>query len=287
MINRNKLRERREKMKQKEYLVTGATGKTGRRVVSQLRERGASVRAASRSSATRFDWQDPSSWQAALAGTEGVYLVVPDDPELIKSFVWAMENADVAKVVLLSARAVGKEHVFAQAMLAAEQAVKQSSLDWTILRPNNFMQNFDEDLWQPAIKAGRLGLPTAGLPEPFIDTEDIAAVAATALLEDGHGSRTYELSGREAITWAEATEAMAEAAGHPVDFEELSPEAYLQEVAEEGYDSDSIAVVDSLFAALRTGKSAPVSTAVQVILGREPISFRDFARKAAAAGAWS
>ncbi len=68
-------------------LVLGATGKTGRRVAARLRLRGTAVRAASRSTATPFDWADPAGWDRALQGVAAVYIVPPAVPGPVHEFV--------------------------------------------------------------------------------------------------------------------------------------------------------------------------------------------------------
>ena len=161
------------RMEKKEYLVLGATGKTGRRVVNQLRERGEVVRAA-RSPEVPFDWNDPQTWQPALEGVYGVYMITQDELGPEKAFIAAAEKAGVRRVVLLSARGVGKGYLFEPSMLAAEEALKQSSLSWTILHPTNFSQNFSEDTWLSSVQSGRLAFAIGDVPEAFINAEDIA-----------------------------------------------------------------------------------------------------------------
>ncbi|MDT0407007.1 SDR family oxidoreductase, partial [Streptomyces edwardsiae] len=149
-------------------LVLGATGKTGRRVVDRLRASSpVTVRAASRSGEVRFDWTLPGTWEPALAGAEAVYLVAPEDPSPVAEFVKQAVASGVRRFVALSGRgidhAVGGD--FGQGMVAGEAAVRESGAAWTILRPNNFFQNFDEDLWLPPLRAGRLALPIGDTPE--------------------------------------------------------------------------------------------------------------------------
>ncbi|PZG44976.1 NAD(P)-dependent oxidoreductase [Spongiactinospora gelatinilytica] len=128
-----------------DILVLGATGKTGRRLVRLLRERDLPVRPASRSSAVRFDWSGPQTWEPATKGARAVYLVAPDDPAPIAGFVdQARRNGPVERFVVLSGR--GIEHVegdFGAGMATAERAVAASGAEWTVLRPNEFAQNFD------------------------------------------------------------------------------------------------------------------------------------------------
>ncbi|MHC4378055.1 MAG: SDR family oxidoreductase [Planctomycetota bacterium] len=124
-------------------LVLAASGKTGRRVADLLEERGLPVRRASRSSATRFDWDDESTWAPALEGVESAYVVftpdlaVPAAPPALTRFVETAKAAGVRRLVLLSGR--GEE-----AAQACEQIVAKSGLEWTVVRASWFMQNFSE-----------------------------------------------------------------------------------------------------------------------------------------------
>ena len=91
-------------------LVLGGTGKTGRRVVSRLEERGLPVRIGSRSSAPPFDWEAPGSWAPVLDGVGAVYityypdLAVPGATEAIQAFCARAMKTGVRRLVLLSGR---------------------------------------------------------------------------------------------------------------------------------------------------------------------------------------
>lgn len=271
-----------------EILVLGATGKTGRRLVRTLRAAGKPVRAASRSGEVLFDWSDQDTWQAALDGVSALYLVAPEDPTPVEIFVKQAAAAGVGRFVALSARGIEQlpPHSF-QGMAAAERAVRDSGAEWTIIRPNNFNQNFDEDLWCAPLRAGRLALPIGPVPEPFIDAQDIADVAAALLTSDGHHGQVYELSGPRALTFGAAVATMAGAAGRAIRYVELTPSEYRAELLAEGASEAVAAELDVLFAAMRTGHYAEPVDGVQRVLGREPVDFDDYATSAAAAGAWS
>ncbi|WP_328905215.1 NAD(P)H-binding protein [Streptomyces sp. NBC_00234] len=272
-----------------DILVLGATGKTGRRVVRHLRATGtAGVRAASRSGDVTFDWTLPATWRPALDGAAAVYLVSPEDPSPVEEFVAEAVNAGVRRFVALSGHGIeAAGDGFGQGMAAGEAAVRESGAEWTIIRPNNFFQNFDEDLWLAPLRAGRLALPIGAMPEPFVDAEDVAEVAAALLTRDGHAGRTYELTGPRALTFAEATETIARAAGRPIRYEELTPEAYRAELLGEGWPVAMVDLLDAMFAVHRGGHAAGLGDGVQQVLGREPGDLDPWARRIAAGGAWA
>ncbi|MBA9004355.1 NAD(P)H-binding protein [Thermomonospora cellulosilytica] len=274
-------------MTKKEILVLAATGKTGRRVTARLRAAGETVRAASRSSETRFDWTDPATWDAALTGATAVYLVAPEEPGPVHEFVERAVKAGVRRFVALSGRGMDKVREGFEGMAAAEQAVRDSGVEWTIIRPNNFAQNFDEDLWREPLRSGRLALPIGDTPEPFVDVGDVAEVAAALLTGDGHAGNVYELSGPRGLTFAEAVEIIARAARRPIRFEELTPQQYRAELIAEGWPEEAADTLNVMFAHMREGHLAEPADGVRRVLGREPAAFEDYAARAAATGAWT
>ncbi|WKX71108.1 NAD(P)H-binding protein [Streptomyces sp. XD-27] len=280
-----------------DILILAATGKTGRRVVERLRTQGAAVRAASRSSEVTFDWTAPATWEPALAGATALYLVAPDDPDPVEDFVRLAVESGVRRIVALSGRGLDRigEDVgagtatFYTGMAAAERAVRGSGVEWTIIRPNNFNQNFDEDMWRQPLRDGRLALPIGATPEPFIDADDVAAVAAALLTRDGdrHLGEVYELSGPRGLSFGEAVGTIARAAGREIAYVELTPEEYEAELLAEGYPEVAAKAFGALFALHRTGYTAAPVDGVQRVLGRAPTDFTAYAERAAAAGAWT
>jgi uncharacterized protein YbjT (DUF2867 family) len=268
--------------------VLAASGKSGRRVVAALRAAGHHVRAASRSAEVRFDWADPRTWPAVADGAGALYLVAPEDPSPLPSFVDLVQEAGVKRVVLLSGRGVEAwGDRYGRAVAAAEDVVRGSDLDWTIIRANNFMQNFTEDLWHAPLLAGRLGLPTAGVPEPFVDVDDVAAVAARLLATDGYAGRTIDLTGPTALTFAEAVATIAAAAGRSIRYDELTPAAYAEELRAAGVGEEWVAELSGMFEILREGHLAAPATGVEDVLGRPPRSFVGWVAHIAPTGAWA
>ncbi|RLL67441.1 NAD(P)H-binding protein [Streptomyces sp. Z26] len=271
-------------------LVLGATGKTGRRVAARLRVRGVPVRTASRSSPTRFDWSaPPATWDAALRGTTTVYVVPPRVPGPVHDFTARAEAAGVRRLVLLSGHGADTwgDSPFGLDMRSAEDAVRRSALEWTVLRPSNFAQNFDEDVFHPALLAGELALPAGAVPEPFVDVDDVAEAAATVLTEPGrHAGRTYELTGPRALTFAEAVEVIARASGRGIAYRRTTPGEYAEALVGEGVGEEDAHHVAEMFVLMERGLLAATTDDLGALLGRAPGTFEEYAVRAAAAGAW-
>lgn len=271
-------------------LVLGASGKSGRRVAARLRLRGVPVRAASRSSETPFDWTDTSTWDAALHGVAAVYVVAPSTVGPVHDFVARAEAAGVQRLVLLSGRGADAwgDSEFGTEMRDAEKAVRNSTLDWTILRPNNFAQNFDEELWHAPLLTGDFALPAGEVPEPLIDLEDVADVAATVLTEPGrHAGQIYELSGPQALTFAESVQKIATATGRPITYRQISPAEYTAMLAEEGLDQETAHHISEMFVLMERGLIATTTDTVQTLLGRPARTFEDYVLRTAATGVWN
>ncbi|MDA3626362.1 NAD(P)H-binding protein [Saccharopolyspora sp. WRP15-2] len=270
-------------------LVLGATGKSGRRVAARLRLRGTPVRAASRSSRTPFDWSDPAGWDPALQGVAAVYVVPPAVPGPVHEFVRRAEAAGVRRLVLLSGRGADTwgDTTFGLDMRSAEDAVRGSALEWTVLRASNFAQNFDEDLFRAPLRAGELALPAGAVPEPFIDLEDVADVADAVLAEPGrHEGQVYELTGPRALTFAEAVDLISRASGQPITYKQISPAEYTEVLVDQGLSEDDAHHVAEMFVVMERGVIAGTTDDVAAVLGRPPRTFEEYVVRVAAAGTW-
>ncbi|MEU6058816.1 NAD(P)H-binding protein [Streptomyces sp. NPDC047097] len=259
-------------------LVLGGTGKTGRRVAAELRRRGLDPVVASRRSAVRFDWSARSTWGPALEGVDAVYVVdseTADAPAEVAGFAELAAKSGARRLVLLSARVW--DELPGEDNLATERAVRESGLEWTILRPTWFAQNFTEfELLAPLLGEGELRLPTGEGREPFVDLEDLAEVAAVALTEDGHTGRTYVLSGARALSFADAVAEIARASGRPLRFVPVDEAAYRADLAAAGFPEADTELLAALFRHIREERGAEVTDGVQQALGRPPRDFSEY-----------
>ena len=268
----------------KEALVLGATGKTGRRVVARLHQRGIPVREGSRNGRPGFDWNNQATWGPILDGVGAAYisyypdLAVPGAPEAVRAFADAALDSGVQKLVLLSGR--GEEEA-----QRAEQALLDTGADVTIVRCAWFMQNFSEDFMHSAVMDGQLVLPGGEGQEPFVDADDIADVAVAALTEDGHRGQIYELTSPHLYTLAEVAAELSRATGRAISYVPITVEEYAAGAAEHGVPPELIGFLTYLFGHV-FGNNAYVTDGVQRALGRPARDFSTFAQAAAARSAW-
>jgi uncharacterized protein YbjT (DUF2867 family) len=271
---------------EKTTLVLGGTGKTGRRVVERLEARGVPTRVGSRSGEPPFDWEDRSTWAPALRGAEAAYvsyypdLSLPGAVEAVGSLAELAVRSGVRRLVLLGGRGEPEAQ-------KAEDAVRESGAELTIVRSTWFAQNFSEDYLLEAVRSGEVALPAAGVPEPFVDADDIADVAVAALTDDRHIGELYELTGPRLLTFAEAVDEIARAADREIRYVPVSIDAYAAAAAAQGVAGEMIELITYLFGEVLDGRNAHLADGVQRALGREPRDFRDYARAAAASGVWN
>ncbi|MCF2506027.1 NmrA family NAD(P)-binding protein [Dyadobacter sp. CY107] len=267
-------------------LVLGGTGKTGRKVAERLQKLNADVRIGSRSASPAFDWEDKSTWDAALDGIDQVYisfqpdLAAPGATAAISALTKSAADAGVKKLVLLSGR--GEEEA-----QQCEQIVMSSGLDWTIVRASFFNQNFSESFLVNSVAAGYVVLPVGDMREPFIDTDDIADVAVAALTDTKHSRKVYEVTGPRLLTFGEAVQEIAEATNREIVYQEVTIGEYETMLTKYHVPTDVISLLKYLFTEVMDGRNEYLSNGVEEALGRKPTDFKEFVQKTIGTGVWN
>jgi uncharacterized protein YbjT (DUF2867 family) len=276
-------------------LVTGATGNVGRPLVSQLLASGVRVRALTRApeaaglprkaEVVQGDLSMPDTIEAHLDGVAAVFLVwrlptVRGISALLDRF-----SARARRLVFLSSSAVRdgvdqQPNPIAHFHAELEDLIAQSGMEWTFVRPGGFATNAIWS-WSPQIRAGDVvRWPYGDAAFPPIHERDIAAVAARALIEDGHAGAKYVLTGPQSLTQRQQVAAIGEAIRRPLRFEELPPD----EAREEMLRLMPPVIVDVLLDAWAglAVHPAVATTAVEEITGQPARTFRQWASDHAA-----
>ncbi|MFI1829594.1 NAD(P)H-binding protein [Streptomyces sp. NPDC020412] len=262
-------------------LVAGATGTVGRQVVAELLRRGHAVRALTRDAeradfpdgveVVEGDLTDPDTLVDALKGVTGLHLITFGGEYLVP--------LDTGPHIVELARAAGVRRVTVLnggGETPLENAVRASDLTWTVVMPVEFMANALG--WADGVRA------RDEVREPFVDRlsamvheGDIGAVAAVALTEDGHGGRTYLLSGPEALTVRDKVDALAAARGRAIGLVELSEAEALADWRAAGHSDE---VVDFLLEVYRDTPEVgrTVNPTVEQVTGRPARTFAEWAR---------
>jgi uncharacterized protein YbjT (DUF2867 family) len=270
----------------KPILILGGTGKTGRRLADRLTARDLPVRIGSRSTIPAFGWENTATWGAALDGVGAVYisyypdLAVPGAAETVGEFARLAMVSGVRRLVLLSGRGEPEAQ-------RAEEMLKASGADWTILRCAWFAQNFSESfLLDPAL-ADEVALPVGNVGEPFVDADDIADAAMAALTQPGHEHQLYELTGPRLLTFAEAIAEIARATGRNIRYTQISHAAFDAMLREQHVPAEFVGLLNELFTEVLDGRNSHLTDGVQRVLGRAPKDFTAYASETAATGIWS
>lgn len=276
-------------MSLKPILVLGATGKTGRRVKVILKERGRHVRAVSRNSSPRFDWDNQDTWATVLDGVGTVYIVhtslgTSDAANQIRDFAVQAASAGVERAVLVSTPDDGSG--FSKAVRDAEQHITDAGLGLTSLRLRWFYQNFTEDFLHSSVLAGEIRVPAGTGKEAFVDARDIAEMAAVALTDDRHAGKFYDVTGPRLMSFADIAQTIAHATGRKINYVPLTPERYVAEQIALGVPADWAYTLSGIYQDIANGKLESVSGDVQATLGKPPRHFADFATEALRDGLW-
>jgi uncharacterized protein YbjT (DUF2867 family) len=227
-----------------------------------------------------LDFENPQTYPAAFAGVDRLFLLRP--PQM----------ADVAKSikpVLDYATAHGVRHIAFLSLIGAEKNkfVPHAKIEelllggpaaYTLLRAGFFMQNLSTTHREDIVAHDDVFVPAGKGKTAFVDTRDLAAVAALALTTAGHENKAYPLTGSEALDYAEVAAILGEVLGRPITYSDPSPLRFARRLRGRGEPWAYIAVTSAIYMTTRLGMAAPIHPELADLLGRPPITFREFAR---------
>lgn len=273
-------------------LVTGATGNVGAPLVAALADRGVDVRAASRHPApstsasvetVAFDFTDPATFDSAFTGVQTMFLVRP--PALAnptRDLFPALEHAStlgLRHVVFLSVQGADRLRIVPHARI--ESWLRSSGLDWTFLRASFFDQNLVSVHGAAIRERDELLMPAGRGRTAFVDAQDVAAVAAAAMLEpERHRHRAWTPTGAEALTYGEVAGIMTAVLGRPIRYTQPGLVSYaIRATRELGMAPQLIAMTSVIYTTARLGLASRLTDDVHSILGRPPVSMSEFVRR--------
>lgn len=269
-------------------LVLGATGTAGEPLVDALRARDVVVRVATRRPAAardridddtecvEFDFERPETWGATLEAVDRLFLLVPPSIGVarVRDFIDAAARVGVQQIAFLSI--LGADSLPVLPHRRIERHLERAALAWTTLRASWFMQNLSEIHRAEIVERDEIFVPAGDGPVSLTDARDVAAVAATVLCEPGHENRAYDVTGPDALTFADVATAFSDVLDRRITYADPSRLAFAKRMYQRGYDPGFIAFMVAEYSVIRLGVAGRTTRDVARVLGREPRTVREF-----------
>lgn len=265
-------------------LVIGATGTIGQHLVADLLAKGATVKAASRNGtaiagaqSVVFDYTQPTDFDELLHGVASAYVLVPAGYlNVVALLTPVIQAAAERKVKVVLQTVLGVDADDSTPYRQVELLLERSGTPFVMLRPNWFADNF-HTYWLQGIQHGVIAVPAADGKTSFIDTRDIAAAAAAALTSDAFNGKAFNLTGAQALSYAEAASILAEVTGRNIAYQAVDDATFIAMLTNAGLPPDYAAFLAAIFQPVRNGWTAAISDGVQTLTGQPPRSLRQYA----------
>jgi uncharacterized protein YbjT (DUF2867 family) len=266
-------------------LVTGATGNVGRAVVSALRGRGVAARPGLRDpgddpDAVALDLRRPETFAPAVADVSAMFLLRPpaiaDVRRTLNPLIDAALAAGVRRVVFLSVVGADTRSYVPHAKVEAH--LRRGPGEWTFLRAGFFAQNLGDAYRADIREHDELFVPAGDGRAAFVDARDLAEVAASALVEDGHAGRAYTLTGPQALGFVEVAAALSAELGREIRYARPGALRYALRLRRRGLPRMQVLVQTLLHVGLRFGQAEAVDPTLARLLGRSPRTLADYIR---------
>ena len=276
----------------KKILVLGSTGNVGSKVVNYLLDKKQYVKAAVRPGKSlsqksefieqvEFDYTNKATFDMAFEGVDRIFFLSPpldhEAPQKLNPFIDAAKAKGIKRFVLLSALGVDKAE--GSALEIVEKHLKNSNVDYTIVRPTFFMENFSQGWMAPSIKQGTLYVSAGEGKTGFIASENIAEVVATVLSSSGHEKKEYNLTGPSLLDYHEVVKIISEKTGRNIKYIPISDADMRAGAKQNGMPDSAIEYLSTLYHSVSAGYTAVLTNEVKNITGKEPISLSAFAEK--------
>lgn len=271
-------------------LVIGATGSVGFEVAKRLSEQDLNVKIAARDPEKAksiklsgveyvpFEYLKPETFEMAFKGVNKVLLVSPPSylnlhEKVIDAINSAIRNG-VKHIVNISAISVDTE--LDKPMKMIKEYIQNCGVDYVVLCPNCYMQNF-KDLFRDLIIAeNQITVPTDNAKTSFVDIRDVAEVSVKALTDDSLKNKTYKLTGKQMLNMHVVAHLFTEGLKKDINYKSISPELFEKRLTSAGWPASTIEGTMQLCTHVKNGDTAVVSNDIEKILGREPIKFEKF-----------
>ena len=273
-------------------LLTGATGKTGSATAKALNERGIKFRALIRNEEKREgieslggeviigSIENKEAVDQSMVDVETALILLPNSENqlsLEKQLVDSAKQAGANRVVKMSSIEATPDATspIPRLHLESEEYIKQSGLNWTMVKPNFYMQNLLASA--ATIKdQGKIFLPMGQGKTGMIDTTDVGKVLAKVLSEDGHESMNHEITGPEILSFFEVAEIFTQGLGKQVDYVDVPLAAYKETLGQFLTNQWHLDAVIDLFKGIADGGIEEKTDTYSNLMGESPKSLSQF-----------
>ncbi|MDQ3393931.1 MAG: SDR family oxidoreductase [Bacteroidota bacterium] len=272
-------------------LITGATGTIGKSLVKQLQASKVNFVAGTRDfnkakttlnlsqdEWVKFDFTDEKSFEKATKDVDRIFLLGPpltfNLDQILKSFVDFVQQKGINRVVYISA--FGNESLDGDLAFHGimENYLNDKQFDYTILQPSFFSQNFKnyeyENLMERGITFNVAGEGKVG----FVDTEDVAKVAAKVLTENGHSGKTYQLTGPELLSYDDVANLLSEVLDKEIVYPNPTEEEYRGALKAGGAPDFVADYMIPIFGMIKNGTVGRLTNDIEQVLGKKPIDLK-------------
>jgi len=271
-------------------LVTGATGNIGYYVVQELVKKGHKVNAgvysvakesfnSSNVNAVPFDFLNIDTFETALEGVDKIFLVRPpklaNPKEDMKPFLTTAKEKGIKQIVFVSLMGVDKNPFVPHRKI--EDMIIAIGIDYTFLRPSFFMQNLNTTHQEDIKLRNELYMPVGKAKTSFIDTRDIASVAAVCLTEEGHIGKSYTLTGCEALDYYKVGEILSEVLNRKILYKNPGVFEFRRTLIKRGTKKEFANVMTMLYLLTKMKTAEKITLDTKELLGRDPITFKEYA----------
>ena len=264
-------------------LVVGSSGTVGQQLTGLLEKEGHKVLKATsqtelKTNQVHLNVLTKSGLDKAFENVDKAFFLAPpgytNQHELLIPLIDEAKKRGLKKVVLMTA--MGADAVDEAPMRQAEKHLEKSGLNYNIIRPNWFMQNFNTFWIQGILSAQKIFLPVAQAKGSFIDARDIAAVAAKLLSTDKFDNQAFVLTGSESFNHDEVAQIMTDVLGRKISYENISAEQMLSGLLQAGVPKNYAEFLLMILGFFKEGYSSAILDNVEKITGRKPISFKQY-----------
>lgn len=274
-------------MKSDLILIVGASGTVGTELSKLLKQQGHTVRSATSkkvnttNETVHVNLATGEGIKTALQNVDKAFFLSPpgyaDQYALLSPLIQEAKRQGLKKVVLMTA--MGANAVETSPFRKAEIDLEKSGLNYNIIRPNWFLQNFNTFWIQGILEQKKILLPAGLAKVSFIDAKDIAAVAAKLLTSDEHNKKAFDLTGSVAVDHQQVAQAISSATGERIVYENIAPESLKAGLLQAGLPEDYSDFLLMIFGFLKEGYNAGVNSNVKLITGHEARTLQQYANE--------